>query len=86
MCIHEIDASRGSWQRTFHTRQHSYLVTQRPLRIVPAAASMYFFRRSEKTGADSTPGFVVVMEKEKRRLPPSAPPHRYPPIKQTHCA
>mmetsp|Transcript_8954 Transcript_8954/g.17897 ORF Transcript_8954/g.17897 Transcript_8954/m.17897 type:complete len:112 (-) Transcript_8954:344-679(-) len=76
MCIHEIDKNRGTWQHTFHTRKHSYLVSKKYMRVIPAAASMHFYFKQDlgKLSPDSTPGFVVLAELSICRLQRAIPP------------
>jgi hypothetical protein len=67
MCIHNILKSRGVWEHLVFTRQHTYSVLKKYIKIVPAGNQREFF-----TAENQADGVVVTMDLTKIRLPHSA--------------
>lgn len=64
MCIHNILKNRGVWERIIHTRQHSYYVMKKSIRILPAGC-----RRDSTLFCKSTDGVTITVDLAKTRLP-----------------
>ncbi len=64
MCIHNIVKNRGVWESIIHTRQHSYSVLKKNIRILPVG-----IQRDSSVFCKGTDGVTVTMDLAKTRLP-----------------
>ena len=64
MCIHNILKNRGAWQHVFYTRQRTYSVLRKFVKIVPTNQRGEF-----STAENQADGVVVIVDMERTRLP-----------------